>query len=223
MDSKAEKIIVSFIQKLQLPRDQLEIIGDYITGTTGDEALELLDFKDLSLFPNDHSFSVAMSDLMYKKYYNEARMLFNIVFAIAKCTCYSIMLWIWEDNRSQIFDEKTLYKYLAAYANLIGTSDDWLRPNQMKDLESYAAEEFRKAMDCQYNTTEGKAVLLAGYFKVKYTNKILDDNVQIQIEKDDLSLLREYENIMLNNLATLFVSQRLQHLRKLRLLYMRIT
>lgn len=132
MDLNTRKILTA----LKLPKDQLKLAKDYITGAVGEEVLEKFDYKDLSsLSTRDVDYAMLKLIGTYykdndKSAYVDVCRLFDILFAIGQGTCYHMIDdELFERGNCEDFfpteSEEMIYKYYVIYANKAFKPDDY--------------------------------------------------------------------------------------------------
>lgn len=207
MNSNTMKILTA----LKLPKEQLKLAKDYLTGVIGEEALEKFDYKDLSsLSAGDVEYAMLKLIGAYykdndKSAYDDVCRLINILFAIGQGTCYHMI----EDELFErgvcedIFateSEEMIYKYYVIYANKAFKPDDYYIDfyDEKADLYNFGGTDIefagmRKAIDCHTVGDKGKTFLLTTYFKKKYTDKfvnsLLDSRKNLEESSENLAEL----------------------------------
>lgn len=225
--------MLEVLEKLNLSEDQLSAAEDFLSGKTGKEVLGRFPFQDLSGIPSEETVKI-FREFEKKGKHEDAAKWFQVLFAIGKATCYSLipMNLLMEDKGGSAYapEEKA-----AVYAMWIGMSSYALGGHTINMLLSYAEknpDNLKKAMGYQEGgSANGKIVLLAAYFILKYGEaqnqeeeeknqgsflekagklfgiKNTDKGTGISLEKEDAVLMQQYENVMVSNLELIYNSQ----------------
>ena len=130
----------------------------------------------------------------------------DVLFALGKATCdNALRTFAGNINAGQWFTKDAQCKYLAVMAAHYIEQRFPIGSHHINQLEygNYSNDMLLKAMQYHEDSPRAKLLLLAVYFKKKYTNAFIDSgnadykNPVIEIEKDDLPYLKEYENLII--------------------------
>ncbi len=222
--------LIEVIEQIPLSKEQMALAEDYLTQEAGDEALERFDFMDLSEIPEGKAAKV-FYELSRRGRKEEAGRLFKLLFAIGRSTCYKMTpigsLYTGKDLLTGEAD-----KVAAVYAPEIGMQQ-YLQTGQVLSrlimLVNSDPEVVKRAVGYQRNKHDnGKLVLLAVYFMLKYSGaeesgkkpggilgnigKLLGagdkaGETQVQIEKEDVPLMGQYEDIIISSFDNMYKNQ----------------
>lgn len=217
--------ISEVLDQLSLSEAEQEKAEAYLAGEAGDEILGQFGFRDLSQIPSDKAVRL-FRELRIRGRQEEARRLFELLFAIGQSTCHQLVLM---DMVSQAdsFPGCAPDKRTAVYGAMIGANQYQWYGTAIRSLIRCAQGKLaaiRKAVDYQKGTPgTGDVVLAAAYLMVKYgrfENKDdgfsdmegVDRSLQAQtgMEAEDLLLLKRYEDTLLSGLGLLFQNQMAQ-------------
>lgn len=229
--------MLEILERLNLSEEQLSVAEDFLSGKAGKEILGRLPFLDLSEVPSGETVKL-FRELAKRGRNEDAAKLFQVLFAIGKATCYSqVSMDMLAEGKGAVIhapEEKA-----AVYAMMIGMSSYVLGGPTIKILISYAekdAENLKKAMAYHEGvSSNGKIVLLAAYFMLKYgeagrkeengkkqesflekagkllgiknTDKRTGSSIDDSIDKEDIALMQQYENVMVSNLELIYNNQ----------------
>lgn len=225
--------ILSALEKLKLPEAQLAKAEEFMSGRAGEEILGELEERDLSGVAPE-PFVRLFLELTKKGKDEDASKLFALLFAIGKASYYQMVpMNLMTMKQGAITQDPA--KKAAVYSMRIGMFPVSLGSFAMKGLESYAEgnpKNLRRAMDYQNpKIANGKIILLASYFMLKYGNaerkepegkkeaglleragrllgiKSGEREQASLIEKADENLMRQYEDSIISNLGSLYQNQ----------------
>lgn len=222
--------LIEVIEQIPLPKDKMALAEDYLMQEAGDEVLEQFDFQDLSEIEGGKSAKV-FYELTRKGRKEEAGRLFKLLFAIGWSTCcHMTPIGSLYTGKDQIIGEAD--KVAAVYAPEIGMQQ-YLQNGQVINrliaLADNDPEVIKRAAGYQKNKFDnGKLVLLAVYFMMKYSGaeessiksegflenigKIFGPRDKakeavVQIEKEDIPLMEQYENIIISSFDNMYKNQ----------------
>lgn len=194
---------------LELSEEEQEAAEAYMAGEKGEEALDLIAYRDLSGMAPEQVTKI-FDDLDRKKEQNglqpvkaDMARLFQLLFARGKTTCYAMVpvrilrilsFTEWADPG----------KMVAVYGANFGAA---LYPNShmLQSVMEFAGnkpEVIKQALAMEVSQKpNGKFVLLALYF---YTKKLLDPNPVPKLKKEDQFMFSAYEDISTMFFGTLY-------------------
>lgn len=216
MNPNTRKILTA----LKLPKEQLKLAKDYITGSVGEEVLEMFSYKDLSsLSACDVEYAMLKLIGAYykdndKSAYDDVCRLINILFVIGQGTCYHMIEdELFERGVCEDFftteSEEMIYKYYVIYANKAFKPDDYSIDfyDEKPDLYNFGGTDIefagmRKAIDCHTVGDKGRIYLLTIYFKKKYTDKFVDSllDARKNLEESSENLAELGRMLVLNSM-----------------------
>lgn len=218
------------LEELQLDSGQMEIIEAYFTGEEGPEALDKLEFMDLSdASPDvDEKIKNQISYLMHHNQEEELRKMCEVLFAVGRSTGYNMYpvsyMMMNRNDRPPFAVEKAV----SIYAEAIGYQQYWMRSNIMTNLLKAAGKNpdvLLKAIEYHRSKHDnGKLVLLAAYFLCKYPDakpekRGAEDSgkglitrlfgkkgtAAAVLEEKDRKLMEDYEESVLSSTDNLFL------------------
>ncbi len=206
------------VEQLNLPGQEAELAKAYLSGEVGDEVLGKFGFRDLSWIGSDKSVRL-FREFRNKGKKEEARRLFELLFAIGQSTCHRLIPMDMT-SKAETFLECGLEKKVALYGALIGTSQYQWYGTSIRALISCAQgklENLRRAIDYQKGSKEcGKELLMAVYFMIKYGKweerksglfGMDSENGDGQIREEDMPLWKEYVDCLVAGLERFFEGQ----------------
>ncbi len=218
------------LELLSLTGQELALAEAYLIGEEGEEALESISFRDLSVIPAEKPLKL-FRDLLKRGKKEEMGRLFSLLFSIGQSTCYQLVPMDMMNGQQQLLPGEA-YKKAAVYGAYLGLNGYVLRGITIRNLITIAGESpeiLKKAAEHEKNSVEnGKLVLLAAYFMVKYqgvdspekkkggflesVGKLLGmknpgEGSCAAIDKEDAPLMAKYEDIILSRLGALFKNQ----------------
>lgn len=192
---------------LNLTQDEAAIVENYLMGDADEETLSQLNYRNFLKIKSIGFSTMSYGPLLYFNGGKETvRRFTDVLFALGKATCdNALRTFAGNINAGQWFTKDAQCKYLAIMAAHYIEQRFPIGSHHINQLEygNYSNDALLKAMQYHEDTPKAKLLLLAVYFKKKYTNAFIDSgnadykNPDIEIEKDDLPYLKEYENLII--------------------------
>ena len=166
-NQRAAKIVELLEQTNLFTADEIALAEDYLSGAAGEEALEKLAFRDLTVAPEEVAAKLRSMgiDLINKGRDQEAERLAHILFAAGQSTCSEMMPWngYYNYDKNRILLPQTSMQ-AAVYAAQIGNNEHMINRYTIQNLIKLAADRpdaIREAISYQKSKTEnGKIILL---------------------------------------------------------------
>ncbi len=203
--------------------DERHAAETFFNKEAGQEALDLIAFRDLSAAAPDPVNKLA-KELVRKKRVEELARLFLLVFARGGATCYQ-MFTLDEMRMISKVPEMDAVKLTAAFGEAVGAYP-YLNCSLwgLFDVAKHSTKTVRRALEYLGNKgSNGEFILLALYFRVEYQNrkpflKAEQEGAQkwlgkgpngapricTEIEEEDMPLLSAYEKLAIKNFAHLY-------------------
>ena len=200
---------------LELSEEEKSAAKAFYTKKAGEEVLNSISFKDLSVVAPDAVENLA-KELIKKKKQAEFARLFLLVFARGQSTCY---LMFTTDQLKMLSKIKgmDMAKLAAVYSIKAGMESypSFTDMNEVFAVSKYSTDAIRRAIDYEKSSIEnGRFILYAIYFRVEYQHKKPlalgkrgKDGSPLpvtEVEAEDLPLLSKYEAVAIENFARLY-------------------
>ncbi len=210
-DTHFIKIMETF-EALSLREEELEKIGDYLSGEGSETFLQEFMFQDLEqLDPKSIKAFRELSQFLEKRdMAEENRKVRQILFAIGKSTGGALLtedtwrhlgVFRWQAQEKLSYDLEPA-QWAAVYAQYHG--NEWGSSRGMYALMNLAQENpenLREALAYHRGKCEnGKIFLLAAYFLAKYP-----EEVPQELPQEDALLLELYEKLLIEGIGDVFV------------------
>lgn len=236
-NQKLVKIVETLEQMNLFTADEITLMEDFLNGALEEPALEKLAFRDLSMVPADVSgkMSAHVQELINRGRNEEAYRLGKILFAVGQSTCYNVLpVRSYYSFDAKMVPLEEPEKKAAVYAAKIAMNEYQISRQAVTNLTKAAEdnpENIKKAIGYQKNSN-GRLILLMTYFRMKYRNvklaekgtggksggilagvgKLLgrdgaETEPTVEISPEDAALLKEYGDILVNSLHSLYRNQ----------------
>ena len=163
------KRILSDLNRGKLTAEHQTLIIDYLSGSTDSESLKSLTDANYQSFHTDNLYKIMLAFLQEENY-GEARILFDVLFAIGQSDSYR---WLpvneMKIHYSQLFTPQTAYQYLAVYTDASIRDPNQIKSSVIQSLEDFEIdfEVLKKTIESQkgYTGIGDKAMLLPSISK----------------------------------------------------------
>lgn len=189
--------------------EELERVREYLSGKGDISVISGFALRDMSCVRSEtaEEGEWLISDMVSDG--NEgADKLSEVLFAAGGTSCFRMLPWGMHDRNMEILMSDPAKK-AAVVAAQVGTTQ-WMCDDTLKPLMNMAGEDvdvLRRAAEYQYKTPLGKLAALTVYFCLKYPEAEVpgkDGAGVAPIDGADAELMREYEEVLIQNLDDLY-------------------
>ncbi len=230
-DQCIEKIVELIEAENLFSAEELSLMEDYFNGDAGEEILEKFAWRDLSGMSRHTEIYYQCRTLAERGRTEEAGRIGRFFYAVGEVSGYRVFpAVVFQKEWAKTFRLESAQKAALYAANMGEMMSCFKKQNfeELLELAEHKPEIVKKAIECRTGkAVSGILILLMAYFFLKYPNTepqeekegkkgglsaiggLFDaSKPQVQVEEEDIPLLKQYENIVISRIPQIYDARR---------------